>query len=433
MKRVLLVVLFMLVLFTSRIYAADVYVLDEDNYGGPIGGFYSGLYGGPGSTAAYISGELTADKLVGGRLLWVIPAHNFTPSEISVMASFLNSGGRIGFLGGWYGFFTARDDSINAAIASLGGHISINTNYVDNGYPHYVYRSNDQILSDPLTNTVNLFVYGIFSPLSLSGSAKALVLGQDGSSVLLAYEIIGAGTVFVMSSQSAWDLDYAAAGTDNRALFINMLYADTGASPLYTDFGSNGIWQYSGSTWSQLTPYDPTAMTAAGSLLYANFGNGVYMYNGSSWSQLTPYSPTAMTATGSLLYANYDNGIWLYNGSTWSQVTPYSPTAMTATGSLLYANYSNGIWLYNGSTWSQLTPYNPTAMTASGSLLYGNYDNGIWLYDGSSWSQLTPYNPTAMTATGPLLYANYGNGVYMYNGSTWSQITPYSPEAMTVH
>ena len=48
MKRFLLVVSFVLVLFPSLIYAADVYVLDEDNYGGPIGGFYSGLYGGPG-------------------------------------------------------------------------------------------------------------------------------------------------------------------------------------------------------------------------------------------------------------------------------------------------------------------------------------------------------------------------------------------------
>jgi opacity protein-like surface antigen len=161
-KRVLLMVLFMIVLFISQVYAADVYVLDEDAYGGPIGGFYSGLYGGPGSTASYISGELTADNIAGGRLLWLIPADGFTSSEISVMSSFLNSGGRIGFLGAWYGFATARDDSINAAISSLGGHISINTNYVDNGYPHYAYRSNDRILSDPLTNGVDSFVYGIF-------------------------------------------------------------------------------------------------------------------------------------------------------------------------------------------------------------------------------------------------------------------------------
>jgi DNA-binding beta-propeller fold protein YncE len=33
---------------------------------------------------------------------------------------------------------------------------------------------------------------------------------------------------------------------------------------LYTDFGSNGIWQYNGSAWTQLTPGDPEGMTAAG-------------------------------------------------------------------------------------------------------------------------------------------------------------------------
>jgi len=33
-----------------------VFVLDEASYGGPIGGFYSGSYGGPWGPAAYISG-----------------------------------------------------------------------------------------------------------------------------------------------------------------------------------------------------------------------------------------------------------------------------------------------------------------------------------------------------------------------------------------
>jgi hypothetical protein len=199
---------------------------------------------------------------------------------------------------------------------------------------------------------------------------------------------------------------------------------------LYATFPGTGLYKYNGSTWTQLTPYEPTAMTATGSLLYASFGNGVWQYNGSTWSQLTPYSPEAMVASGSLLYGKYPNGIWQYNGSTWTQLTPYSPTDMIVSGSLLNGKYNNGIWQYSGSTWTQLTPYSPAAMVAGGSLLYGKYPNGIWQYNGSSWSQLTPYSPEAMVAAGSLLYGKYDNGIWLYNGSTWSQVTPSNPEAM---
>ena len=70
-------------------------------------------------------------------------------------------------------------------------------------------------------------------------------------------------------------------------------------------------------------------MAAAGSLLYGKFDNGIWMYNGSTWSQITPGNPEAMVAAGSLLYGDFgSNGIWMYNGSTWSQISPNNPTDM---------------------------------------------------------------------------------------------------------
>jgi hypothetical protein len=404
MKRILSVVLLMLVLFAPHVYAADVYVLDEDGYGGPIGGFYSGLYGGPGATAAYISGEVTADKLVGGRLLWLIPADSFTLSEISVMASFLNSGGRIGFLGAWYGFATARDDSINAAISSLGGHISINTNFADNGYPHYAYRSNDRILSDPLTNGVDSFVYGPFSPLSLSASAKALVLGEDGSSVVLAYERIGAGTVFVMTSQSAWDLDPFSAGTGNRDLFRNMLYTDMNTSPLYAEFTGDGLYTVTGTTFTLLTRDHPSTMLTSGSSLYAYFASyGLYQYNGSTWTLLTRDQPSTMLASGSTLYAEFPGwGMYSWNGSTWTALTSSHPTRMAASGSTLYADFAgDGLYTWNGSTWNLLTKDHPTNILASGSILYADFASyGLYTWDGSTWTKLTGGHPAVMLVDG---------------------------------
>ncbi len=54
--------------------------------------------------------------------------------------------------------------------------------------------------------------------------------------------------------------------------------------------------------------------------------------------QITPANPEAMVASGSLLYGDFgSSGIWIYNGTTWSQVTTSNPEAMVASGSLLYA------------------------------------------------------------------------------------------------
>lgn len=204
--------------------STDVVVFDEAAYGGPIGAFYSGSFGGPPASAAYVS-EVTAQSLAGAQLFWALPADDFTPDEIEAMASFLAGGGRIAFLGEWYGFAGPRDASINGAVAALGGHIEIATTYADSGYPHYALRSNGRIVEDAFTAGVDSVVYGLFSPLGLGGSAVALIFGEDGTSVLLAYEPVGAGLLVVMADQNPWDLDPYSAGTDTRVLFTNLLTA----------------------------------------------------------------------------------------------------------------------------------------------------------------------------------------------------------------
>ena len=122
---------------------------------------------------------------------------------------------------------------------------------------------------------------------------------------MLAYENIGAGTIFVMSSQSAWDLDPFSAGTDNRDLFINMLNADMSTSSLYADLGTLGLWKHDGTSWLKLAPENPEAIAASGSILYADLGAlGLWKHDGTSWSKLAPENPEAIAASGSTLYAD---------------------------------------------------------------------------------------------------------------------------------
>ena len=77
-------------------------------------------------------------------------------------------------------------------------------------------------------------------------------------------------------------------------------------NPLYASFQSNGIWKWTGSGWTQLTPDSPEGMVAAGEKLYGDFGsNGLWQWGGSGWSKLTPDNPAMMVASGNDLYGTF--------------------------------------------------------------------------------------------------------------------------------
>jgi hypothetical protein len=66
----------------------------------------------------------------------------------------------------------------------------------------------------------------------------------------------------------------------------------TSGSNLYGDFTGQGIWQWSGTNWTQVTPNDAQLMVATNTTLYGSFaGNGIWQWNGNSWSQVTPNNP----------------------------------------------------------------------------------------------------------------------------------------------
>jgi len=201
---------------------------------------------------------------------------------------------------------------------------------------------------------------------------------------------------------------------------------------LYGHFTGAGIWQWTGSGWTQLTPDNPETIVAAGTNLYGKFGNGIWQWNGSSWNKLTPDRPAAMVASGSNLYGNFTgNGIWQWGGSSWTQLTPDNPESMVAADSNLYGKFGNGIWQWTGSGWTKLTSDRPADMVAAGSNLYGSFTgSGIWQWNGSGWSLLTPDIPEAMAAAGSNLYGKFGNGIWQWNGSGWTKLTPDKPASM---
>jgi hypothetical protein len=193
-----------------------------------INNFYNTLSG---VSSTILSGTLDTNDLTGISLLWAVqPADSYTAAELNKMQTFLAGGGRIAFMGEHGSFAPDENARITAAIAALGGHITINVDFPDSGF-HDATVANGQILSHPLTQGVNTYNYACFASLNLSGAAQKLMLGTNLSDIMMAYENIGDGSVFVITDQNVWDNVYASTN-DNKVMFENLLLAQTHPVPI---------------------------------------------------------------------------------------------------------------------------------------------------------------------------------------------------------
>jgi hypothetical protein len=117
----------------------------------------------------------------------------------------------------------------------LGSTISINNVILDSGF-----RSasvvDGQILNHPLTTGVSTYEYAAFAPLTISGSAQALMLGEEPfgvtPSIMMAYQNIGPGSIFLITDQNVWDNSPLWGAFDNERMFENLLSGNTGAPPV---------------------------------------------------------------------------------------------------------------------------------------------------------------------------------------------------------
>ncbi len=193
-----------------------------------INNFYNSLAG---HSSTISGGTLDTVDLTGVNLLWATqPADAYTVAELSSMASFLAGGGRIAFMGEHGTFSPAQNTRINGALTALGSTISINNTILDSGF-RSASVGDGQILAHPLTQGVTFYEYAAFAPLTISGSATALMLGEEpfglNPSIMMAYQNIGAGSIFLITDQNVWDNMPTWNGADNGRMFENLLEAST--------------------------------------------------------------------------------------------------------------------------------------------------------------------------------------------------------------
>lgn len=212
-------------------HAGEVVVFGDRYNLNVINNFYN-TYGGHTSTNA--GSSIAGVNLAGVELLWAVqPANAYTANELNIMGNFLAGGGRIAFMGEHGTYAPDENNRINAALSALGATISINNIVVDGDF-RTASVSDGQILSHTLTNGVNSYQYAAFAPLLISGSAQALMRGEENpDDIMMAYQNIGAGSVFLITDQNVWDN----AGSlwpshDNEIMFDNLVSGVTGAPPV---------------------------------------------------------------------------------------------------------------------------------------------------------------------------------------------------------
>ena len=187
-----------------------------------INSFYDNLNG----HSSQIISDLT--NLSGVDLLWAVqPADTYSVDEISQMTTFLNNGGRIAFMGEHGGYKPTEDSNINSALTILGSGMSINIDSIDSGY-HDATVANSQILPHSLTSNVATYNYACFASLNITGNAQALMYGTTLTDVMMGYENILNGSIFLITDQNVWDNVYEGTN-DNATMFENLLTGETGA------------------------------------------------------------------------------------------------------------------------------------------------------------------------------------------------------------
>lgn len=185
-----------------------------------ISSFYDGLA----DTDSSVISNLNAASLSGVQLLWAVqPADAYSGAELTVMKNFMDGGGRIAFMGEHGSYAPAENARIVSAVSSLGGSIGINTDYPDAGF-HDATVGNGQILNHSLTSGVSTYNYACFASLVLGGSAEALMVGTNHNQVMMAFQRVGAGSIFMITDQNVWD-HVNASTNDNKVMFENLLTA----------------------------------------------------------------------------------------------------------------------------------------------------------------------------------------------------------------
>jgi len=176
----------------------------------------------------------------------------------------------------------------------------------------------------------------------------------------------------------------------------------------------------------------------------AMFGDGIWDYSGKSWSRLDIALPraareiTCMVDTGSSIWVGTRReGLWQYVGKRWIQALmpdePYDhncQSMITYNGDLYVSTLEDGLVVKTSKGWirysdTALSLNAPRQMVIFGNCLYVRHGNGkVDRFDGSTWfrdicANLPRKQASALTSDGSRLYVAQWGGWSEFDGRSW--------------
>jgi Ca2+-binding RTX toxin-like protein len=160
--------------------------------------------------------SITDDTVSNLDLLFVFqPPNAFSDTEISVFKSFLEAGGRIFFIGEHPGYLPIPNANISAAIAALGGNISIVGESIQD-FMHDNSPDRMEISDSPLMAGITSFESAYFAPIQIDADITKAVLvsdedydystGSGQNRVVIADQTLFSGRVTVIADQNWMDM-----------------------------------------------------------------------------------------------------------------------------------------------------------------------------------------------------------------------------------
>ncbi|MDP4276260.1 MAG: DUF4347 domain-containing protein, partial [Bacteroidota bacterium] len=207
-------------------YTLDkVLVFDTDGAsyfnGSTISAFYSNK-GYPGTTVTSLPASLA-----GYQLVWIIqPNRSLTDNEISLLKSYLDSGGLMVMMGEHNGYTPQQNQNISDAVKRLGAHFSIVNESTDGNWTTcgLNMKANGVIKDHPLMEGVNTLDYNYIAPIAMGGNAQVLCTHRTvPSQTYIALEGVSNGNIVMWADQNIWD-NVGQTGCNNNAIFfLNLL------------------------------------------------------------------------------------------------------------------------------------------------------------------------------------------------------------------
>ena len=215
---------------------------------------------------------------------------------------------------------------------------------------------------------------------------------------------------------------------------------------LVADLGESGIYQYT-TDWVRLTTNNPLSMFTTDlnqdgvDELTVIFSNGLYNWDGNSWTQLTVAVPEDIVEyAGGLAVDLGEDGLHKYSLTDgWSLLTPSNSIDMVSVDmdqdglNELAVGFNNGVFVLDPQgNWTQLTTSEIQKMMTfnNGLATYFTVANGIYEYHPTTgWTRATTSEPDSMCSVdldqnnASELVSIFPNGLFIWDGSIWTRLT----------